>query len=406
MAGKQQQQQEHTDVDYLILFVGIIIAIALAWFFLGKYLMASFFFMRDMELRGLNYITSLFGLNLSTLDLLLQYDARVFFSKFYSETQLPKGEIPFSYLQVMLKWASNPTNADNLSWAEFRYVLFESGHILRFVYTPILLGIAVYSLFKVKGEGFKTSYDLDRFIEYQAKEWGVIKPAINVLKRHGQNKTALKPFYWMDKHKVTLKDGNFDDEKAEKIFMKQLGKRVNGFKNAPLHMKVLMFSFILNAARDKNNDKFKSDMAEIFLIEDQKIKTEKLRELIKPYLSNKKYTNKILQFSKKHAYYTTLLVAMLVWARKKGGTYPPAQFVWLKGVDRTLWYALNNVGRYKFFIEGAGIISHYQAEVVSRTPLIEPYMESAIEGLENYIEEQGVLDLEAWFQKEKELNEF
>ncbi|HFQ7030035.1 TPA: conjugal transfer protein TrbA [Yersinia enterocolitica] len=36
---------------------------------------------------------------------------------------------------------------------------------------------------------------------------------------------------------------------------------------------------------------------------------------------------------------------------------PPAQFRWLKGIDRTLWMALSSVGRGKFFVEGAGVIA-------------------------------------------------
>lgn len=35
----------------------------------------------------------------------------------------------------------------------------------------------------------------------------------------------------------------------------------------------------------------------------------------------------------------------------------PAQFRWLKGLDRTLWMALSSVGRGKFFVEGAGVIA-------------------------------------------------
>lgn len=41
---------------------------------------------------------------------------------------------------------------------------------------------------------------------------------------------------------------------------------------------------------------------------------------------------------------------------------PPAQFRWLKGIDRTLWMALSSVGRGKFFVEGAGVIAWSQSE--------------------------------------------
>ncbi|MFL3403371.1 conjugal transfer protein TrbA, partial [Escherichia coli] len=41
---------------------------------------------------------------------------------------------------------------------------------------------------------------------------------------------------------------------------------------------------------------------------------------------------------------------------------PSANFRWLKGVDRTLWYALSSAGRGKFFIEGGGVIAWSQCE--------------------------------------------
>lgn len=46
---------------------------------------------------------------------------------------------------------------------------------------------------------------------------------------------------------------------------------------------------------------------------------------------------------------------------------PSAHFRWLKGVDRTLWYALSSVGRGKYFIEGAGVIAWSQCETYRRT---------------------------------------
>lgn len=41
---------------------------------------------------------------------------------------------------------------------------------------------------------------------------------------------------------------------------------------------------------------------------------------------------------------------------------PGARFRWLKGLDRTLWYALSSSDRSKVFVEGAGVISAQQWE--------------------------------------------
>lgn len=65
----------------------------------------------------------------------------------------------------------------------------------------------------------------------------------------------------------------------------------------------------------------------------------------------------------------------------------PAQFRWLKGLDRILWMALSSVGRGKFFVEGAGVIAWSQCETYILTnPSVDDItyrtVRSAVLGLE------------------------
>jgi len=65
----------------------------------------------------------------------------------------------------------------------------------------------------------------------------------------------------------------------------------------------------------------------------------------------------------------------------------PAQFRWLKGLDRTLWMALSSVGRGKFFVEGAGVIAWSLSETYvlnNKLSKEAPYrtVRSAVIGLE------------------------
>ncbi|WP_234393739.1 secretion/conjugation apparatus DotM-related subunit, partial [Fangia hongkongensis] len=62
-----------------------------------------------------------------------------------------------------------------------------------------------------------------------------------------------------------------------------------------------------------------------------------------------------------HFYASTLLCELLNHARKSG-IMPSASFLWLKKIDRSLWYALNSVGRKTYFSEGAAIVAHWNAE--------------------------------------------
>lgn len=64
---------------------------------------------------------------------------------------------------------------------------------------------------------------------------------------------------------------------------------------------------------------------------------------------------------------------------------PGARFRWLKGLDRTLWYALSSTGRPFPFVEGAGVVSQAHWETLAaqyQVRLTRPVMALALDGLE------------------------
>jgi intracellular multiplication protein IcmP len=93
---------------------------------------------------------------------------------------------------------------------------------------------------------------------------------------------------------------------------------------------------------------------------------------------NTKVVQKILQ---SHAYVMTVMAAMLVGARMDG-VQATADFLWLKPIDRRLWYVLNTMGRQTPFVESAGPYAHYVAEKEAGRKLLIPMIESATNALE------------------------
>lgn len=77
---------------------------------------------------------------------------------------------------------------------------------------------------------------------------------------------------------------------------------------------------------------------------------------------------------------------------------PPAQFRWLKGIDRTLWMALSSVGRGKYFVEGAGVIAWSQCETRNHALSPEeaaefpPTVRAAVLGLDQELRHYGHID--------------
>lgn len=73
---------------------------------------------------------------------------------------------------------------------------------------------------------------------------------------------------------------------------------------------------------------------------------------------------------------------------------PSARFRWLKGVDRTLWYALHSADTLKVFVEGAGVLAHARAESRARKlglPCERLMVQKAVEGLQVELESIGLV---------------
>lgn len=76
------------------------------------------------------------------------------------------------------------------------------------------------------------------------------------------------------------------------------------------------------------------------------------------------------------------MMALLEYARRKG-VLPSFYFLWLRPIDRGLWYAMHQVGGRAPWCEALAPWAHWRAEVVAGKPLEELFFQPAIDGLYN-----------------------
>jgi intracellular multiplication protein IcmP len=155
----------------------------------------------------------------------------------------------------------------------------------------------------------------------------------------------------------------------------------------PWHARGLFAAFALKAARRRDEaDTLLGEMA-------RSVKSKKgmafhpnakLRRKILAIINDPKVGGEAAKIAKRHAYVATALLRLLEYARERGGVLAPAQFLWLRGADRALWYPLNNLGRQSFHTEAAGAIAHFQAEKAAGTPLLSPKVDNAVATIEEY----------------------
>jgi len=277
------------------------------------------------------------------------------------------------------------------------------GSYLRWILIAICSFVIYFAMFKTKRNKFKTAFNLESFINIQAKVWPVISPIVNFNPSKSSSRIvgdvvpsklplfaeALAPEEWISFHQIPMKKGLPVRESTYNAFSSQLGPRWVGFDNVPFYMKALMAAFALKGVQKREE----SDelLGRISLCWNDKTGFKPTSELSKEVfqiLKDPKIGGEALKISNNHAYRTTAFLGILKWARFMGGVLASAQFLWLRGVDRNLWYALNNLGRRSFHSEGAGAIAHYMAEDLAKKALIVPRLETAIITINKYITEK------------------
>ena len=82
-----------------------------------------------------------------------------------------------------------------------------------------------------------------------------------------------------------------------------------------------------------------------------------------------------------HWFVETALPSLWVAGRRGRGILAPARFVWLRTVNRAVWYAISSAGGHVAPVEAAGIIAHMRAEDQLGMPLALPRVRKAARAL-------------------------
>lgn len=290
----------------------------------------------------------------------------------------------------------------SLSGASISTIGGEAAKFYRWPIIILFVSVGYYSLFMSPRGKFRAQLNLESFIRTQRIMWPVIAPIVdfNPIKYSARipgdevpdvippMAEAFSPEEWLSWHRIKVTNGIPERESTRRAFLLQLGPRWNGFDGLPVYMQGLLAAFALKGVQKREqSDQFLGKMAPYWSLKGGfKLPSEIVSE-IRKILDDPKIGGKALDIGKDYAYRTTAMMGILRWARMQGGVLAPAQFLWLRVVDRPLWYALNNLGRRAFLTEGAGAIAHFMAEESAKKALVIPRIDTAIVTLNKYVSE-------------------
>lgn len=285
--------------------------------------------------------------------------------------------------------------------ASYLYTMTEAtGEFLRI---PIAILFAIMSAiaFSLKSKHpYSRRFDLEGLAKEQAEAFPVTSPMIkfNPLKDNSRAMgspvpdklppfaEALAPEEWVAYNDIPVTDGTIDRNASRLAFAKQLGGRWKGVNALPIYAKALFVAFSMkaNGLRIECDD-YLGELAKCWEPGKGLILTAALKNEIKSKIADPKFGRVTEKLAALHSFVTPAMLRCLLVAREQGGVLAPAQFVWLRAVDRHMWYALNNLGRGATHPEGSGSIAHYRAEKNAGKPIPNPQVDPAIDGLSQYL---------------------
>ncbi len=307
--------------------------------------------------------------------------------------------VPVNYIETMeTAGRIPPQNIDNAFLGTLSGIAMQP---YIWVIIALTMGFAIWAMFRGPGSEHRRKYNLNTLIEKQSNIFPIITPFINFNPSNQPPRPpgsdvpvelpifaeALSPEEWVAHNEIQSVGKKLNEEAVNKGFAKQLGPRWRGVKNLAPYKQVLLAAFCLKAARKRaDSDTLLGQLALCWSAKKGLRINGKLLREARAILRNSAYAEKVLKKCNEHAWETTVLLRALNTAREEGGVLAPAQFVWLRAHDRTLWYPLNNLGRQSLHMEAMGAMAHYKAEKLAQRPIPRPKVQDAAKSLIEYME--------------------
>ncbi len=271
----------------------------------------------------------------------------------------------------------------------------EVGSYFRYPVIVVLILLAKILYSKSAASKFKNKYSMMSLAAEETVNWPQITPVVkldlvNQPIMEGPWSMSLTPMEFAKERKiinVTMPEKTIGRKikhpevelirnKAREIFVKQLGELWTDVGDIPPYARALFGIF---AARTNRSREDAAQMMKQLAISSgtRKMNYSGVDKLINKYIDSK-LVQRVLS---KHAYYLTVMASMLVAAREDG-VVASADYLWLKPIDRRLWYLINSIGRQTPFVEVAGPFAHWIAERTYNNKIRTPMVDTAVDALD------------------------
>jgi intracellular multiplication protein IcmP len=285
--------------------------------------------------------------------------------------------------------------------SQLGFLLTNVGDYVRYPIIIIFILLAVLLYRSDITMKFHKIYSMKTLRSQEQHHWTAIMPVVkedlvNTDINVGPWAMALTPMEFARKHNLLKKndvllDGNIPGleltasirrSEAKRVFTLQLGPVWAGFDKCAPYVQALSAIFIARINRDQKAAKLISSTIDHSFAHHKKVDYSIAQATLNKY----KDTPLVKDVVARHAYLLTVMSSLLEAARDDG-VVPASEFIWLKTVDRRLWYVLNCVGRQTSYSEVGGPFAHWKAERLMNRPSLAPMIDEAVKALDVAIKE-------------------
>jgi len=268
------------------------------------------------------------------------------------------------------------------------------GEYLRYPVIILIILFAVVIYLSKATARYKKTYSMQRLVEEESTVWPQITPImrLNLVNADidvGPWAMAMTPmqfakkYHLLQEERILTTDAVTTLQRAKTVvtlrrdeayqaFSLQIGRYWAGVEHLNSHTKALFAVCAARAGHDQDGAR-KLLMHIAASTAKGKLDFSGTQELLTKHQNNKT----VIKITQSRAFVLTVMASMLALARE-GGVLASADFLWLKPIDRPLWFILNSIGRQTPFVEAAGPFAHWLAERKMERRLSVPMVEEAV----------------------------
>lgn len=287
-----------------------------------------------------------------------------------------------------------------VQWNDLVTITGRVGAYMRYPLTVILCVLALRLYRSNTALRYRKTYSMNSLREQEQANWACIAPIvkkdlISIDINTGPYAMALTPLEFARKYKLLKREDPLIDRPipgqeltagirrgdAKRVFTLQLGASWEGFEHCTPQVKALAAVFMARMCRDR-----KAATSILTSLDKSSAAGKPDYTVAIPTLEKYQNSELVQEVIARHAYVLTIMAALIMAARNDG-VVPTAEFLWLKTVDRRLWYILNSAGRQTPYAEVGGVFAHWRAEQVMKRRSLTPMVDEAIKALDVAIKE-------------------